>query len=182
MGRMKQGIMALAAVGLLAGPAWAQQGDIGGRPARPDSMRQWMAPGSMARNPVAVLLERREQLQLTDEQVQRLEALGARVERENAPRIEQLRAVLGDRSFRDLSDEERAAVRDRMRELEPVRDALRETNRAAMTEARGILTAEQATQLRETMRRGMRDRPANRPNRPDRPQRPGRPGRPGGLR
>lgn len=150
MRNMKQAIVALAAAALLAGPVVAQQGQ---GPARGQQDRAWAGPGSMARNPVAVLLERREALGLTGDQVARLEAIQARVERENAPRIQQLQAVLGDRSPRDLTDEERAQLRARMRELDPVRDQIRQTNRAAMQEAREILTAEQQAGLRDTMAR-----------------------------
>lgn len=150
MGKMKQAIVALAAVALLSGPAVAQGAGQGGRG---QAQAEWDGPGSMARNPVAVLLERREALGLTAEQVTKMEAIQARVERENAPRIEQLRAVMGDRNPRDLTADERLQLRERRQALAPVRDEIRETNRTAMTEVRGMLTAEQQAMMRETMRR-----------------------------
>ncbi|MBW3553703.1 MAG: Spy/CpxP family protein refolding chaperone [Gemmatimonadetes bacterium] len=147
MRRMRQTMIALAAAALLAGPVAAQGGQgPRGRPATP------AGAGVMDRNPVAVLLERRDELELTADQVARLEAVQARVERENAPRIERLRAALGDRPARDLTDEERVQLRERMRELQPVRTEIRETNRAAMEEVRGILTAEQRTKIRSASR------------------------------
>ncbi|HUG42366.1 MAG TPA: hypothetical protein VMM12_18015 [Longimicrobiales bacterium] len=154
MSSIKQAMVAVAAVALLAMPATAQ-GRRGG--AGPDGRPGWDGPGSMARNPVTMLLERREALELTADQVRQLETIQARVEQENAPRIARLREALGDRPARDLTAEERAQLRDRMGELQPVRDELRETNRAAMAEARDLLTPEQATALRAAMRRGSRD-------------------------
>lgn len=151
MASMKQVVVALAAAAILAAPAAAQRGQD--RPAR-EGRGAWTAPGSMARNPVATLLAQREALELTADQVRQLESIAARVEAENAPRVEQLRAVLGDRSVQDLTADERAELRERLRELEPVRAAIRETNRTAMAEARDILTADQALKLRDVMRRG----------------------------
>ena len=151
MTRTRQAIVALAAAALLAGPAAAQQGQ--GRGQGQDVRGEWAGPGSRARNPVSMLLQRREDLGLTAEQVTRLEAIQTRVERENAPRIQQLRAVLGDRDPRELTTEERAELRERMRALDPVRDEIRQTNRAAMDEARAILTDEQQTRIRQVMRR-----------------------------
>ena len=160
MSRMRQTMIALVAAALLAAPATAQGGQGGERPRRAEGVRA--GPGAPARNPVAMLLDRREELELTAEQVARLEAVRERVERENAPRIERLRAALGDRPRRELSDEERARLRGRMQELQPVRDEIRATNRAAMEEAREVLTDEQESKLREIVRRPRGERPAGR--------------------
>ena len=157
MGRFRQAMMALAAAALLTAPLTAQQGQ--GRMRGAEARGPWAVGGPMARNPVATLLERRDALELTADQVARLEAIQARVERENAPRIEELRAAFGDRQPRDLSAEERAQLRDRMQALSPTRDAIRETNRAAMVEARAILTPDQQAKVRQAMRRADGPRP-----------------------
>ena len=152
MSRIRQTIIALAAAALLAGPAAAQVGQ-GEREARA-GQRARAGTGALDRNPIAALLERREELDLDADQLARLEAVQARVERENAPRIERIRAAMGDRPAGELSEDERAGLRERMRQLQPVREEIRQTNRAAMVEVRGILTAEQQAKVRSGVRRG----------------------------
>lgn len=147
---------------LVAAPLAAQAGQ--GRA----GMGRGMAaggPAAMARNPVAVLLDHRADLGLTEDQVGRLESLSQRVAAENGPRWEQLRAAFGDEAPADMTAEERARLRERMRALDPVRAEVRETNRAAMDEARSVLTADQLEKLPTIMRRGPRhgERGAARP-------------------
>ena len=131
----------------------------------PGAMRGgMMGPGMRGgpdtpRNPVAVLLEHAEALALTGDQVESLQALEARLAAENEPRLEELDTALGDIDPRGMSPEERKAHRERMRALEPVRRAVRQANRAAMAEARALLTDGQKAELHGLMRRGPMDRP-----------------------
>lgn len=145
-----------AVLALLAVPLAAQAGQ-GQGPARGRGMMAG-GPGAMARNPVAVVLDHRDALELTAEQVQTLEQIRARVQEENGPRWDQLTEAFGDADPRSLSVEERQALRERMQALQPVREEIRATNRAAMAEVHELLTAEQETELRGIMRRRS-DRP-----------------------
>jgi hypothetical protein len=52
--------------------------------------------------------------------------------------------------------EERQALRDRIQALAPVRDSIRQTNRAVMAGFHEMLTAEQERELRAVMRRSLR--------------------------
>jgi hypothetical protein len=168
MRRVVQAVTVAAGLAVLAAPALAQIGEP--VPARPTLEARGMrdgAPMAMARNPAAAVLAQREALGLTADQVRQLEVIQARVERENAPRMERLRAVHGERQgmdrsrIRDMSADERhqlrAQMRERMEQLRPVMEELRETNRAAAGEIRGLLTAEQQAQFRALRRSERRD-------------------------
>ena len=116
--------------------------------------------------PLARLLEQREALGLTADQVARLEALQAQLRSEGEALRARLRAERPDRADRPdragreararLSEEERTALREQMRErreaLRPLRQEARTTRRAALTELREILSDEQEAKLREMRR------------------------------
>ncbi len=153
---------AFMALALVAAPAMAQGGP--GRPGMGAGMR---GPAQMERNPVQVLLDHGQDLALTAEQVTKLTAIQARVEKENGPRWEQMKKAFGDKAPADMTAEERQQARERMQALQPVRDQIRETDRTAMAEARALLTPDQVTKMRAFMRRG----PADRPGRGERPRR-----------
>lgn len=146
---------ALAALVLVAAPLAAQGQGRG--PAMGRGMMRG-GPDGMGRNPVAVVLDHRAELELTADQVRQLEAIRERVEAENGPRWERLKAAFGDADPSQMSDEERQALRERMRELQPVRQEIRATNRAAGGEIHEILTEEQETRLRPIMHEGRGNR------------------------
>lgn len=154
---------AAAAILLVAAPLVAQQGPV--RQQRPGMGRGMMAggPGAMARNPVSVVLDHQEELELTAEQVGTLEGLQARLEEENGPRWAQLEAAFGDTDPAELTVEEQHQIQERMQELAPVREEIRAANRAVMAEVHELLNEDQETTLRSIM-----------------PRRPGGPARPGG--
>lgn len=144
---------AVATLALIAAPLAAQGGHGRGQgPAMGRGMMQG-GPEAMARNPAAVALEHRDALELTDDQVRTLEGLMARLEEENGPRWEQIEDAFGDATPAEMTLEERQALRDRMQELEPVRQAIRETNRAVMDQVHEMLNAEQETRLHGIMMR-----------------------------
>lgn len=165
MRRMANAMTIVAGLAVMAAPALAQAGtDVRERPAVQRRGMMMAGPGMRAQNPGALLLERRAELGLTAEQVRQIEAIQARVQQQNAARIEQLRGALGDLRARDMSElsvEERqrlrAGMRERMRELQPVRQQLRETNRAAGQEIHALLTEQQRDQLRALRREHMRE-------------------------
>lgn len=168
MRRMVQAVTVAAGLAVLAVPAVAQIGEpVPERPALEARGMRAGAPMAVARTPAAAVLAQREALGLTADQVRQLEAIQARVERENAPRMERLRAVHGERQamdrsrIREMSADERqelrAQMRERMEQLRPVMEELRQTNRAAGDEIRDLLTAEQQAQFRALRRSERRD-------------------------
>ena len=160
---------ALATLALIAAPLAAQGGPGRGQgPAMGRGMMQG-GPEAMARNPAAVVLEHRDALELTAEQVQALETMQAEIEEQNGPRWAQLEEAFGDADPVGMTAEQRQALRARMQELAPVREAIRQTNRTIMAGFHEMLTPEQEQKVRAVMRRA--------PNgRPGRGMRAGRPG------
>jgi hypothetical protein len=156
MRRIRRMAGAAVALVLVASPVVAQGA---GQDSVPGRMGRGMlrgGPAAMERNPAAAVLEHREALELTAEQVSRLEAIRDHVAQENSPRWEQLRAAFGDANPRDMTPEERQAHRAQMQALAPVRDEIRATNRAAGEEIHELLTDDQEATLRPLMRRGHR--------------------------
>lgn len=162
MRRIAKVIGAAAAILLVAMPLVAQQGPA--RQQRPGMGRGMVAggPGAMAKNPVSVVLDHQEELELTAEQVESLNGLQTRLEQENGPRWAQLEAAFGDADPAELTEEERHAIQERMQELAPVREEIRAANRAVMAEVHELLNEDQEAALRRVM-----------------PRRPGGPARPG---
>ncbi|MQA91749.1 MAG: hypothetical protein GEU90_16265 [Gemmatimonas sp.] len=114
--------------------------------------------GAMRTNPVARLLEQRDSLTLSEDQVEGLETIRARLDEQNEPLLAQLPD--GPPSGGDR----RAA----MQQIRPVIEELMTNNRAAIDEAMALLTEDQQGQAREML---------------PRPRRPGGPGgAPGGRR
>jgi hypothetical protein len=168
MRRIVQAVTVVAGLAVVAGPAVAQVGEpVRERPAFEARGMRAGAPMATARNPAAAVLAQREALGLSADQVRRLEAVQARVEAANAPRLERLRAVQGERQamdrdrIRQMSADERQQLRQQMRErmdqVRPVMEELRKTNHAAGDEVRAILTDEQHTQFRDLRRSERRD-------------------------
>jgi len=124
------------------------------------------ARAGMARGePFARLLERRQELQLTAEQVTRIEAIRDRLRTQNQPLIEQLQAArrqagLPERRQGEArggerprpTEEQRQAMRQLRERTRPVAEQLRTNTRTAMREVHGILTEQQRDQLRQLHR------------------------------
>jgi hypothetical protein len=162
--RMVQVVAAVAGLAVVAVPVVAQVGEpVRERPALEARGMRAGAPMAMARNPAAGVLAQREALGLTADQVRQLEAIKERVERENAPRIERLRAVHGEREamersrIRQMSAAERQQLHDHMAQVRPIMEEVRQTNHAAGDEIRALLTEEQHAQFRELRRAERRD-------------------------
>lgn len=148
-----------AALLLVAGQAMAQE----------PAPRDW---GEHGMGPMTWILEHRAELQLSDEQAARLEAIGTSLRERATPLRERMREAMRDlpvprpragraprgerRAPRAMTPEQREAMRERARELRPVRAELRELQREAREQARAVLTADQQQKLRELMetRRG----------------------------
>ena len=152
--------LALATVAAAAGsPLVAQNPD---RPAQEPA-----APGRRMANPAEWVLSQRAQLQLTPDQVRRLEQIRDKYNTRDQPLTDQLRAGAGemtaqrDSTAQLSSDQRRQAFEQRRAQrqayLEAHPDAakameqLREDRRAAQKEIRGVLTQTQRDQVRERM-------------------------------
>ena len=119
----------LAALAAGAAPARAQSGDGPTPPPAADSSRH-------AKDPISRMLEQREQLKLSDDQVQQLEQIRTKYQEKNKARMEQLR-------------------RDRANW-----SALRASMDSARAEVAAVLTPEQEKQveaMREEWRRAWRE-------------------------
>jgi hypothetical protein len=105
--------------------------------------RGWFGRGAM---PAARIIELREELALTAEQVERINGIQEQLREQNGPLLEQLAAARQEmQGRRQLTDEERARMQQR-------REAMRDSMRS-----RASMSAEQ----REQMRAQMQERRAN---------------------
>lgn len=165
---MKSYVRYMVALSLLAAaPAAAQQT---GRPGA-DSARggRWEHGGRQHRPAFQGLLAHRQELQLTDAQVARLQEIGRRLDERNRPIHEQLRAHheqfkaqrraqmerLTPEQRRDTLRrlrEERARGEGLPREMKPVVERMRANTRRAMEEAQRVLTPEQKRRARALVR------------------------------
>ena len=139
---MRKLIMALA-LGLVPGMAFAQQGTRAPRAEMQGAMRGGHA---------AMLLEQRTALELTDDQVAKLEAIRSSLEERNAPFVAEMQKLRGDDVRpRDMTQEQREAMRATM-------DRMRENNQAARAESQAVLTQQQQEKAQVLMRERMRER------------------------
>ncbi|MBV9773321.1 MAG: hypothetical protein JO040_05195 [Gemmatimonadetes bacterium] len=99
----------------------------------------------MMRSPIARLLEQRDTLRLTAEQVTRLEAIDRDLQQQNQPYTQQLQQLRpeGGQRREDMSDADREAMRERFEQLRPLMEKMRSNNQAAMEKAKAVLTPEQ---------------------------------------
>jgi hypothetical protein len=146
---------------LLAAPVAAVAQNPAGPP--PADARRFGGPD---RNPVGILLDQREELSLTTNQVTRLETIQAELERQNAPLIAQvgdLRPLGGGPRGRGAgpgtarpNSATVGEMRERRDELQPVMEQIRENNQAAYERALTVLTAEQREAAETLVRPGRR--------------------------
>lgn len=106
------------------------------------------------RSPVEMLLRRRAELELSDDQVARLQAIDQRMEERNRPHVQKLvamrRALPAELrgSHREMTDAQKAEFRERMKEARPLMEQIHESNRSAMREVGEVLTADQKSRVR----------------------------------
>ena len=157
-------IRSLALAVVLAAGAQAMQAQQAAPSPRGDHGTHRLGPRHGEGDPFARLLERRQELNLTAQQVSRIEAIRARLQAQNQPLMEQLQAArrqagLPDRSVESrggerprLTEEQRAAARQMRERMAPVAQQLRSNRRAAMREVHEVLTEAQREQLRQKHR------------------------------
>lgn len=176
MSRMMKMAAMVAVLAMVAVPAVAQGPGRGMGPGH--RMGQGMmrgGPAMMQRNPAAVVLDHQEELELTDAQVQQVQQIRDHLEQENAPRIERIMDEIGDIVPSELSIEERYEFQQKMRELQPVREEIRNANREAGQQIHELLNDDQERTLFGIMH-------ADRPGRGDRGMHRRRPAGPRGPR
>lgn len=113
------------------------------------------------RGPIEALLEHREALRLSGEQVARLTQIDAQMRERNRPLVEQLvrmrREIRGDTPRSALTPEQRAEQRQRLEVARPLMEQIRQNNHEAMRQVGEVLNEEQKQQVR-TMLENRRDR------------------------
>jgi hypothetical protein len=162
MNRLKRLLLA-GAVLLAPAPLLGQQGGV-------PAQEPWERDGVHhlgEGHAFQMLLERRAELSLSDQQVQRLGAIRQRLEAANAPLRERLMAererFLAERraQLERMSPEARRAEFARMRDqgrpplppsMQPLADQMRENIHGAMREAHAVLNPQQRMQVRRMMR------------------------------
>jgi hypothetical protein len=164
----------LAALAVAGGsPLAAQTPDQSAPPAQaaPDAPR---GPGRRMAGPAEMVLSQRDQLQLSADQVQRLEKIRDSYAEKNRPLMDQLRGAFGPPPAADSAapapEDRRQAFEQRRAEREAYMKAhpeaakamqqLRKARQAERKEVVGVLSSAQRDQLRQTMagRRGFRGR------------------------
>lgn len=169
--RAAAALAALAALSAAGGSPLAAQTSDQSAPAQaaPDAPR---GPGRRMAGPAEMVLSQREQLQLSADQVQRLEKIRDSYAEKNRPLMDQLRGAFGPPPAADSAapapEDRRQAFEQRRAEREAYMKAhpeaakamqqLRTARQAERKEVAGVLTSAQRDQLRQTMadRRGFR--------------------------
>jgi Spy/CpxP family protein refolding chaperone len=100
-------------------------------------------------------------LGLTADQGTKLKAILDQLQQQNAPLRDQLRQILGGKSFRDLTPAERDAFRPK---IEPIRHQIMENRRKAHDQIHAILAPAQQKIVEQRMRERMGRRGEGPPN------------------
>jgi hypothetical protein len=164
MRKITMTVLMMAGMAVMVAPAAAQLGEPAQRRPALAQEARGVGPAAMARNPADLLLARADEIGLTADQVRRIQAIQARIEEENAPRVAQLRAATEE--LRAMAPADRRQARDRMQALQPIREQIQATHRAAGVEIHALLTAEQEARvhaLRQARSVEMRQRAERRP-------------------
>jgi hypothetical protein len=136
--------LALSLVAATPAVMVAQAGGPGNAEPRQEQTRQ---NRGQPPNPLGMLLERREDLALTDTQVTRLEAIETALAARLAPLQEQMRQLRP----------EQGASRGQNREaMQPLMEQMRQAHQEAMEQAQAVLTAEQRERVRSLRPAGSR--------------------------
>jgi Spy/CpxP family protein refolding chaperone len=94
-----------------------------------------------------------ERLSLTPDQRTKIKAIRDQVMQQNAPLRDQIRQVLGDKSPRDMTPEEREQYRPK---IEPIRKQMMENRKKGRDQIMAILTPDQRKQF-EQIEKEMRE-------------------------
>lgn len=150
--------MALIALAMAAPVALSAQDAAPRHGAHGEHHRAGPRAGRM--DPFARLLEKRQELGLTAEQVSRIEAIRSRLQARNQPLVERMQAARREAGVPERrearggerprpTEEQRTAMRQLRDRIRPLAEQVRTNTRAAMEEARAVLTEQQQAQVRE---------------------------------
>ena len=103
-------------------------------------------------NPVELVLQHKTELNLTADQVTKLEDVARKLEEQNKPIIAELEKERGNGKPGELTDKQREEMRDAM-------EKLRDNREDAQKQVASILTDQQEQQLTHTTDRGMSTAP-----------------------
>jgi hypothetical protein len=149
---------------LMLGLMMAVAAPVAAQDARPAPPRGETGHSARTTVPIGFLLRHRAEIGLSDQQISRLEEIADRLERQNRPLREQLRASgipMGpDRRevMSAMSDEQRKEVRERLEHHRPTLIQMRDNAKSALDEARGVLSREQVRRMRALMPRPDQER------------------------
>jgi len=111
------------------------------------------APGNRSRSqqraprtPGAVILQHKDELNLTAEQVAQIEKIDAELQEKNRPLQQQMRELRGNVSGDQLSDEQRAELRQK---TAPINEEIRKNTMAAREQILQVLSPEQQQRAKE---------------------------------
>ncbi len=148
------GILLAAALLLPAGLAAQEQPQP--QPQPQPQAGQRMGGRGMMRSPVAIAIAHKADLNLTDDQVAKLDAIEKQLQEKNAPLREKMRAAMsGAGDFQSMTDDQRQAMREKM---QPVMQELRANSQAARADAEKVLKPEQVTKLQQILEQEMPQR------------------------
>lgn len=140
---------------------------LGGAPASLVAQQEAPARGEQKpharRGPVEKLIRYREELNLTDAQIQALQEIDRRMTELNRPHVQELIrirrqvheqiGVAPGVHPRDLTPEQRAELKRRSEIARPAREQIHKNNRALMLEVGNVLTDEQKARLRDMLQK-----------------------------
>ena len=117
------------------------------------------------RGPVELLLRNRAELNLSADQVTRLEAIERDMEARNRPLIARLveirRGIQGVPTPPRGTPEHAEVMRQRMQQARPLLDQIRKNNHDAMRMVGDVLTSEQKARVKQIIEERRRDRDSN---------------------
>lgn len=114
----------------------------------------------MMRNPIAIAIDHKSDLQLTDDQVAKLTAIEKALTEKNAPVREKMQQLRQGVDFQSMTDEQRQEMRQKAM---PLMQEMRANTDAARANAEKLLKPEQVTKLQEILQQEMPQR-GPRPN------------------
>lgn len=99
-----------------------------------------------ARTPSAVIMQHKDDLKLSAEQVAQVEKIGKELEEKNRPLQEKMREARGSGNMNQMSAEERAELRQKMA---PITEEIRKNTEASREKLLQVLDAEQQKKFKE---------------------------------
>lgn len=131
-------------------------------PAALVAQQQPQGPGPRGPRPtaIAIAIDHKADLGLTEDQVTKLTAIQKALEEKNAPIRQKMQEARGGMDFQTMTPEQRQAMREKAM---PLMQQMRANNDAARTDMEKLLKPDQITKLQHVLQAEMPQRPP-RPN------------------